>query len=149
MLPSVPKFINKTYWNDVHSFINWYIRLKKDKHTKKNGKKENKLVRDLFNIHINFLVGVLERAVQFPKSLDRDIASDLYMCLSPSDNSEFDGSEQSWVCNDFSPIRKRHEIALCRVLGTFWKCARIGERKSPFVACSCVIMAFTLLFYSW
>ncbi|UXI15478.1 U3 small nucleolar ribonucleoprotein [Sarcoptes scabiei] len=26
-------------------------------------------------------------------------------------------------------------------LGTFWKCARIGERKSPWVAACCIIMA--------
>ncbi|RWS18021.1 protein kish-A-like protein, partial [Dinothrombium tinctorium] len=32
------------------------------------------------------------------------------------------------------------------VLGTFWKCARIGERKSPYVAVCCVIMAFSILF---
>uniref|UniRef100_A0A3B3SXL1 Protein kish n=1 Tax=Paramormyrops kingsleyae TaxID=1676925 RepID=A0A3B3SXL1_9TELE len=32
------------------------------------------------------------------------------------------------------------------VLGIFWKCARIGERKSPYVACCCVIMAISILF---
>ncbi|XP_076842704.1 protein kish-A isoform X1 [Brachyhypopomus gauderio] len=31
-------------------------------------------------------------------------------------------------------------------LGIFWKCARIGERKSPYVAFCCIIMAFTILF---
>ncbi|KAM3965569.1 transmembrane protein 167A-like protein ksh [Aphomia sociella] len=31
-------------------------------------------------------------------------------------------------------------------LGTFWKCARIGERKSPYVAVCCIIMAFSILF---
>ncbi|TGZ66138.1 hypothetical protein CRM22_005492 [Opisthorchis felineus] len=31
-------------------------------------------------------------------------------------------------------------------LGLFWKCARIGERKSPYVALSCVIMAIAVLF---
>ncbi|KAG9353572.1 hypothetical protein JZ751_011691 [Albula glossodonta] len=31
-------------------------------------------------------------------------------------------------------------------LGIFWKCARIGERKSPYVACCCIIMALTILF---
>ncbi|XP_015603661.1 protein kish-A [Cephus cinctus] len=33
-------------------------------------------------------------------------------------------------------------------LGTFWKCARIGERKSPYVAISCLFMAFSILFWS-
>lgn len=33
------------------------------------------------------------------------------------------------------------------ILGTFWKCARIGERKSPWVAGCCVFMAFGLLFW--
>uniref|UniRef100_A0A3Q3AGA8 Protein kish n=1 Tax=Kryptolebias marmoratus TaxID=37003 RepID=A0A3Q3AGA8_KRYMA len=32
------------------------------------------------------------------------------------------------------------------ILGIFWKCARIGERKSPWVACCCVVMAFSILF---
>uniref|UniRef100_A0AAY5KZ93 Protein kish n=1 Tax=Esox lucius TaxID=8010 RepID=A0AAY5KZ93_ESOLU len=31
-------------------------------------------------------------------------------------------------------------------LGIFWKCARIGERKSPYVAVCCVVMAFSILF---
>ncbi|EIM22856.1 DUF1242-domain-containing protein, partial [Wallemia mellicola CBS 633.66] len=30
------------------------------------------------------------------------------------------------------------------VLGTFYKCARIGERLSPYVAISAIIMAITL-----
>jgi len=33
-------------------------------------------------------------------------------------------------------------------LGVFWKCARIGERKSPYVAVCCCIMAAVLLFGS-
>ena len=33
-------------------------------------------------------------------------------------------------------------------LGTFWKFARIGERLSPYVALSCVGMAFHTLFLS-
>uniref|UniRef100_A0A8C5I5Z9 Protein kish n=1 Tax=Gouania willdenowi TaxID=441366 RepID=A0A8C5I5Z9_GOUWI len=37
----------------------------------------------------------------------------------------------------------KHKTGL---LGIFWKCARIGERKSPWVACCCVIMAFSILF---
>uniref|UniRef100_UPI00358E9825 protein kish-A n=1 Tax=Myxine glutinosa TaxID=7769 RepID=UPI00358E9825 len=31
-------------------------------------------------------------------------------------------------------------------LGIFWKCARIGERKSPYVAICCMAMAFSILF---
>lgn len=34
------------------------------------------------------------------------------------------------------------------LLGIFWKCARIGERKSPYVAVCCVAMAFSILFLS-
>ncbi|XP_043475324.1 protein kish-A [Leptopilina heterotoma] len=33
-------------------------------------------------------------------------------------------------------------------LGIFWKCARIGERKSPYVALCCFFMAFSILFWS-
>ncbi|XP_063468898.1 protein kish-A isoform X1 [Symphalangus syndactylus] len=32
------------------------------------------------------------------------------------------------------------------LLGIFWKCARIGERKSPYVAVCCIVMAFSILF---
>ncbi|XP_075929125.1 protein kish-A-like [Petromyzon marinus] len=31
------------------------------------------------------------------------------------------------------------------LLGTFWKCARIGERKSPHVAVCCLLMALSIL----
>ncbi|KAI0214058.1 Protein kish-A [Lamellibrachia satsuma] len=34
------------------------------------------------------------------------------------------------------------------LLGIFWKCARIGERKSPYVAMSCIAMAVSILFWS-
>ncbi|KAH8863187.1 Protein kish-A [Schistosoma japonicum] len=34
------------------------------------------------------------------------------------------------------------------LLGLFWKCARIGERKSPFVALCCIAMAGAVLFSS-
>ncbi|CAB3987699.1 kish-A [Paramuricea clavata] len=33
------------------------------------------------------------------------------------------------------------------LLGIFWKMARIGERKSPYVAACCVAMAFSILFW--
>ena len=33
--------------------------------------------------------------------------------------------------------------------GVFWKCARIGERKSPWVAACCLGMAFSILFLQW
>ena len=36
-----------------------------------------------------------------------------------------------------------------RILGVFWKSARIGERLSPFVGVWCVAMAFGVLFIQW
>ncbi|XP_043475746.1 protein kish-A-like [Leptopilina heterotoma] len=39
----------------------------------------------------------------------------------------------------------RHKVGF---LGIFWKCARIGERKSPYVAVCCLSMAFSILFWS-
>ncbi|KAL3842459.1 hypothetical protein ACJMK2_020470 [Sinanodonta woodiana] len=33
-------------------------------------------------------------------------------------------------------------------LGIFWKCARIGERKSPYVAVCCIAMALSILFWT-
>ncbi|XP_006868781.1 PREDICTED: protein kish-A-like [Chrysochloris asiatica] len=32
------------------------------------------------------------------------------------------------------------------LLGIVWKCARIGEWKSPYVAVCCTVMAFNILF---
>ncbi|CAO2581135.1 Protein kish-A [Lemmus lemmus] len=32
------------------------------------------------------------------------------------------------------------------LLGIFWKRARIGEPKSPYVAVCCIVMAFSILF---
>ncbi|XP_059756590.1 protein kish-A-like [Balaenoptera ricei] len=32
------------------------------------------------------------------------------------------------------------------LLGIFWKCARNGERKSPYVVACCIVMAFNILF---
>ncbi|KAF7543191.1 hypothetical protein G7Z17_g10942 [Cylindrodendrum hubeiense] len=31
------------------------------------------------------------------------------------------------------------------VMGIFWKCARIGERLSPFISICCVLMAVSIL----
>ncbi|XP_022182031.1 protein kish-A [Myzus persicae] len=33
-------------------------------------------------------------------------------------------------------------------LGTFWKLARIGERKSPYISFFCIAMAFSILFWT-
>ncbi|XP_051006844.1 protein kish-A-like [Acomys russatus] len=35
------------------------------------------------------------------------------------------------------------------LLGIFRKCARIGERKSPYVTMCCLVMAFSILFIQW
>ena len=35
------------------------------------------------------------------------------------------------------------------ILGGFWKCARIGERLSPYVALACILVAFQSLFFNW
>mgnify|MGYP001599326616 CR=1 FL=1 len=32
-------------------------------------------------------------------------------------------------------------LTICSVLGVFWKCARIGERLSPYISICCLIMA--------
>ncbi|XP_055639079.1 protein kish [Toxorhynchites rutilus septentrionalis] len=34
------------------------------------------------------------------------------------------------------------------MLGIFWKLARIGERKSPWVGLACILMAASILFYT-
>ena len=35
-----------------------------------------------------------------------------------------------------------------RFRGTFWKCARIGERLSPWVSAACVAMGVHILFWT-
>ena len=35
-----------------------------------------------------------------------------------------------------------------RVFGIFWKCARVGERLSPYVSICCVVMAVSSLEFS-
>ncbi|XP_075229366.1 transmembrane protein 167A-like protein ksh [Lycorma delicatula] len=45
----------------------------------------------------------------------------------------------------FPSILDRNKVGL---RGTFWKCARIGERKSPYVAVCCIVMAASILFKS-
>ena len=42
----------------------------------------------------------------------------------------------------------KHIYIFFRAMGTFWKMARIGERKSPWVAAACVLMAVNILFLS-
>ncbi|XP_037377795.1 protein kish-A-like [Talpa occidentalis] len=32
------------------------------------------------------------------------------------------------------------------LLGIFWKCARIGERKNSYVTVCCIVIAFSILF---
>ncbi|TEA33299.1 hypothetical protein DBR06_SOUSAS8010164, partial [Sousa chinensis] len=32
------------------------------------------------------------------------------------------------------------------LLDIFWKCARIGEQKKPYVSGCCIVMAFSILF---
>ncbi|XP_053947957.1 protein kish [Anastrepha ludens] len=45
----------------------------------------------------------------------------------------------------FPSIIDRNKTGL---LGVFWKLARIGERKSPYVAAACVVMAISILFWT-
>lgn len=35
-----------------------------------------------------------------------------------------------------------------RFRGTFWKCARIGERLSPWVSVACIAMGVNILFFT-
>ncbi|KAJ8985757.1 hypothetical protein NQ317_014410 [Molorchus minor] len=45
----------------------------------------------------------------------------------------------------FPSIMDRNKVG---VMGTFWKCARIGERKSPWIGACCILMAFSILFFT-
>ncbi|XP_039291769.1 protein kish-A [Nilaparvata lugens] len=51
----------------------------------------------------------------------------------------------AYIRSMFPSLLDRNKVGL---LGTFWKCARIGERKSPFVAVFCIMMAARILFIS-
>uniref|UniRef100_A0A336LHB6 Protein kish n=1 Tax=Culicoides sonorensis TaxID=179676 RepID=A0A336LHB6_CULSO len=45
----------------------------------------------------------------------------------------------------FPSFIDRHKTG---TLGIFWKLARIGERKSPYVAVACLFMAVSILFWT-
>ncbi|XP_074029208.1 transmembrane protein 167A-like protein ksh [Leptinotarsa decemlineata] len=45
----------------------------------------------------------------------------------------------------FPSIMDRNKVGLT---GTFWKCARIGERMSPFIGTFCIVMAVSILFFN-
>ena len=49
----------------------------------------------------------------------------------------------AYVRSIFPSLVDRHKTGL---LGIFWKCARIGERKSPYVGLCCLIMSISILF---
>ncbi|KAF6035800.1 TMEM167A [Bugula neritina] len=49
----------------------------------------------------------------------------------------------AYIRSIFPSIIDKHKEGL---LGIFWKCARIGERKSPWVGFCCIAMAFSILF---
>ncbi len=38
----------------------------------------------------------------------------------------------------------RRLLMIGRVFGIFWKCARVGERLSPYVSLCCIIMAVSV-----
>lgn len=40
---------------------------------------------------------------------------------------------------------KELNLYYARVFGIFWKCARVGERLSPYVSLCCVVMAVSIL----
>ena len=40
---------------------------------------------------------------------------------------------------------KELNLYYARVFGIFWKCARVGERLSPYVSLCCVVMAVRIL----
>ncbi|XP_017779009.1 PREDICTED: protein kish-A [Nicrophorus vespilloides] len=45
----------------------------------------------------------------------------------------------------FPTFMDRHKVGIS---ATFWKCARIGERISPYISVGCLVMAFSILFRS-
>ncbi|KAH8373822.1 hypothetical protein KR200_004992, partial [Drosophila serrata] len=48
----------------------------------------------------------------------------------------------TYIRSIFPNIMARHKIGW---MGLFWKMARIGERLSPLVSASCIVMAFYIL----
>lgn len=48
------------------------------------------------------------------------------------------------VC-EAEDLRRNVSNYHARVFGIFWKCARVGERLSPYVSICCVVMAVSCL----
>ncbi|XP_037678576.1 protein kish-A-like [Choloepus didactylus] len=49
----------------------------------------------------------------------------------------------AYIQNLAPSLMDRNETGL---LGIFWKCVRIGEQKSPYVAVCCIVTTFSILF---
>ncbi|CAO2611206.1 Protein kish-A, partial [Lemmus lemmus] len=49
----------------------------------------------------------------------------------------------AYICSLAPSLLDRNKTGL---LGIFWKCVQIGERKSPYIAVCCIVMAFGILF---
>ena len=95
-------------------------------------------------------------AIQLPELVDSGVTIDLYVCLHQIFNAD-PRQTQDWVrhqVNNYITFILYcifntfvDNLIINRFLGIFWKCARIGERKSPYVAISCLAMALSILFY--
>lgn len=46
----------------------------------------------------------------------------------------------------FQPTLTWQLLMIGRVFGIFWKCARVGERLSPYVSLCCIIMAVSVIY---
>ncbi|PON20506.1 hypothetical protein TGAM01_v210608 [Trichoderma gamsii] len=88
-------------------------------------------------------------AFQLQVPSTRHLAIDLHERLCPPFHPGYHGPEQERVCN--KPIYytsysgPKANNWPYRVMGIFWKCARIGERLSPYISICCVIMAVRVL----
>lgn len=45
-------------------------------------------------------------------------------------------------------ICKLLTLYVASILGIFWKCARVGERLSPYVSLCCIAMAVSILLFA-
>lgn len=94
-------------------------------------------------------LSILECAIQLPKPSIGHSVVNLHLCLFaialPVDYRQ----TQNWVSETSIPAcAVSNNQFISRMLGIFWKLARIGERKSPYVGVACVLMAASILFWS-
>ncbi len=79
--------------------------------------------------------------IQFPVAFTRPSSVHLHQHIRAFNHAWNHGQEQGWVLALCLDGTRPSAHSTSRFLGIFWKCARVGERLSPYISICCVFMA--------